>query len=298
MDNVKKKDKDGILLKQKYNKTLGQRMLTFAQRKMASTIEGLQQMSNEKNLTEKYKLFGKGFLPHNRQPLNRVIDKNDLIYIHYPVMSTFENMLTKKRQLESDKGTALPSGILRRFSRWLDIKLPSVYIHQNDMSNKLLRERNADAMTVGSDIYFKTGKFDLRNVRNLGLLGHELTHVAQQNTSDWHNTGLNTASERSESSAIDNEKFIMRNADIVGLRNELISDIGSLPLTTTPTTPSGTDSVTPMFAESTRNINESPGNPLSALNSMVISESEMMRIKNEVYQDLMMRIKVEFERGA
>jgi len=79
-----------------------------------------------------------------------------------------------------DEGRPLPAGILGLVSRWLDIPLPSVQIHSGAFTSRLLSSYHADAMTIGRDIYIKTGKFDLRSASGLALLTHELTHVSQQ----------------------------------------------------------------------------------------------------------------------
>lgn len=56
--------------------------------------------------------------------------------------------------------------------------------------------------------------------------------------------------------------------------------------------------MTPMLAEASRNM-AAPEPMLSALpNPVGLSSHDMERIKTEVYQDLMWRIKTEFERGA
>jgi hypothetical protein len=79
-----------------------------------------------------------------------------------------------------DERRPLDAGILRLVSRWLDIPLPSVQVHSGAFTNRLLSSYHADAMTIGRDIYIKTGKFDLRSASGLALLTHELTHVSQQ----------------------------------------------------------------------------------------------------------------------
>jgi hypothetical protein len=54
----------------------------------------------------------------------------------------------------------------------------------------------------------------------------------------------------------------------------------------------------PMFADESRTTGGSTSDTPAVIGPLILSESEMTRIKDEVYQDLMMRIKVESERGA
>jgi hypothetical protein len=55
-----------------------------------------------------------------------------------------------------------------------------VRIHTDERSAEMAEALNADAFTVGSDIYFGAGKFQPRTRESDRLLAHELTHVAQQ----------------------------------------------------------------------------------------------------------------------
>ena len=52
-------------------------------------------------------------------------------------------------------------------------------IHVDKRADDVARERSADAVTVGKDIYFRSGKFAPQSPAGLGLIAHELTHVAE-----------------------------------------------------------------------------------------------------------------------
>ena len=56
-----------------------------------------------------------------------------------------------------------------------------VRIHTGDYAAGMSKELNAQAFTVGSDIYFNEGKFSEGSSDGKQLLAHELTHVVQQN---------------------------------------------------------------------------------------------------------------------
>jgi hypothetical protein len=56
----------------------------------------------------------------------------------------------------------------------------SVKIHSDDSAAQISRELNAQAFTVGNDIYFNSGKYSPDSEHGKHLLAHELTHVVQQ----------------------------------------------------------------------------------------------------------------------
>jgi LysM repeat protein len=55
-----------------------------------------------------------------------------------------------------------------------------VKIHTGDDAVQMSRELNAQAFTVGSDIYFNSGKYNPSSHSGKHLLAHELTHTVQQ----------------------------------------------------------------------------------------------------------------------
>jgi len=56
-----------------------------------------------------------------------------------------------------------------------------VKIHTGDYAVQLSQELNAQAFTVGNDVYFNSGKYDPDSNSGKHLLAHELTHTIQQN---------------------------------------------------------------------------------------------------------------------
>lgn len=57
-----------------------------------------------------------------------------------------------------------------------------VNIHTDTNSVQMNRELNAQAFTVGKDVYFNEGKYQPQTDEGKHLLAHELTHVVQQNS--------------------------------------------------------------------------------------------------------------------
>src|SRR5262249_48768133 len=58
--------------------------------------------------------------------------------------------------------------------------LSSIRIHADRSSGELAERLQARAFTVGSDIFFAPGQFQPQTQSGMRVLGHELTHAAQQ----------------------------------------------------------------------------------------------------------------------
>jgi len=56
----------------------------------------------------------------------------------------------------------------------------NVRIHTDGQARQMTRQLDADAYTVGRDIFFDAGKYDPTTYQGRRLLSHELTHVVQQ----------------------------------------------------------------------------------------------------------------------
>ncbi len=56
-----------------------------------------------------------------------------------------------------------------------------VKVHTDSQAGKIARDLNAEAFTVGRDIYFGSGRYNPASTEGKRLLVHELTHVIQQN---------------------------------------------------------------------------------------------------------------------
>jgi len=59
-----------------------------------------------------------------------------------------------------------------------------VKIHTGNYAVQMSQELNAQAFTVGNDIYFNSGEYDVSSNKGKHLLAHELTHTMQQGGSD------------------------------------------------------------------------------------------------------------------
>ncbi|WP_022799752.1 eCIS core domain-containing protein [Deinococcus ficus] len=77
-------------------------------------------------------------------------------------------------------GNPLPEAVRRHLEQGLNHDLSRVRIHDDAEADKLAKGVNAVAFTTGTDIYFRSGKFNPNTQSGLELLAHEVTHTVQQ----------------------------------------------------------------------------------------------------------------------
>jgi hypothetical protein len=212
----------------------------------------------------------------------------------------------EKQRPAVTEGMALPSAVSDLFSRWLNIKLPPVFIHRNDVAERILNERRAEAMTIGNHIYFRTGRFEPNTPHGLGLLAHELTHVAQKSAGDGRDGGGQSRRETLESEAVANETLVRQNSRVRGRYAGIHADL-PLPsrsgpaVAAPPAVPAPGAAAAPaggarasMFADTARDLDAAPTAPVET----VLSDAEVDRIKELICEHLMTRVKEDLERGA
>jgi hypothetical protein len=83
-------------------------------------------------------------------------------------------------QQRKDPGHELPDNAREKLENHFGADLSGVRVHTGSESEALNRELNAQAFTVGSDIFMGEGKYQPASPDGQGLLAHELTHVGQQ----------------------------------------------------------------------------------------------------------------------
>ncbi|HWO26269.1 MAG TPA: DUF4157 domain-containing protein [Kofleriaceae bacterium] len=77
-------------------------------------------------------------------------------------------------------GTPLPASALTFFEQRLGHDFSGVRVHADASAQMLAEELNAQAFTVGRDVYFNAGQYAPSTDVGRRLLAHELTHVVQQ----------------------------------------------------------------------------------------------------------------------
>ena len=91
------------------------------------------------------------------------------------------SLVSNKIQSISGSGKNMDSQTNSFMSGSFGADFSQVKIHTDTEASGLNRELNANAFTVGRDIYFNTGMYEPETEKGKHLLAHELTHTIQQN---------------------------------------------------------------------------------------------------------------------
>jgi hypothetical protein len=157
-------------------------------------------------------------------------------------------------------------------------------VFDDGVADSIARRHNADAVTNGDRIAFRLSSYRPDTKVGLALLGHELTHVTNRGratTSDAHRL--------EEHAAISNEREILGQPPRV------------FPIPSVPPTSSnivaGRQSATALTEVRTAAENR----PLDMSHSTapaMLTESQVRDLKQQIYRDIVNRIRVEFERAG
>ena len=77
------------------------------------------------------------------------------------------------------EGRLLPADVRERLRPQAGPGADVMRVHQGEVADTVARDRGADAVTLGRDVFFREGQFRPREPRGFGLLVHEATHVMQ-----------------------------------------------------------------------------------------------------------------------
>jgi hypothetical protein len=85
-------------------------------------------------------------------------------------------------QIDSSRGsgTRLSLATASWMSERMGTDFSDVRVHTDSQAVQISRDLGAQAFTIGKDVYFGAGKYDIGSVEGKRLLAHELTHVVQQ----------------------------------------------------------------------------------------------------------------------
>ncbi len=212
--------------------------------------------------------------------------------------SVQQNEIIGPNTTHTNETNEIKPQIIEKISNFLNLRLPKVFIHRNIQASEYLRKYNAEAMTIGQHIYVRNENSDLTTRHGMALLGHELTHVAQENEQGDQTPGFSqsTSKEVQEKTALRNERLILHHAPL-SFQTSNKNVVEQVQAATVNQTSKG--STGPHFAEESRDISTPLSDPaLTESTRNGLSNGELKQIKEEVYHDILMRIKTEFERGG
>lgn len=92
-----------------------------------------------------------------------------------------DDAVSSKIQSTRGGGQALPETTKTFMQSRFGTDFSNIKIHTGNYAAQLSNQLNAQAFTVGNDIYFNSGKFSPSTSQGKKLIAHELTHTIQQN---------------------------------------------------------------------------------------------------------------------
>jgi hypothetical protein len=157
-----------------------------------------------------------------------------------------------------------PAGLQQFLADRLGLRLPPVRVHVGPVADRLTTLFRADAVSFGNRIVVRHGRYEPQTPTGAALLGHELTHIAAAATRSEPQTPA--AAAREERTALANEHRLLVDAARAAPPVRTAAADRPRPGDPAPGPP--------------------PERPLSA------------RQKDELYRELLDRVRTEFERGS
>lgn len=189
----------------------------------------------------------------------------------------------------ADETLALPDGVRERLRSQVGPAVDRVRVHDDDTAHRLARDRGADAVSVGTDVYFARGRYQPHDSRGFALLAHEAVHVDHATRPDapWRRTGA-SALAAEEASAYAFERAALRSmpADLPHRFAPPPAAAFALP-TATPAMTAPTVQ-RPMRAAADRAVDTAPSG----------SAMDMEAMRQTLMRDLMSQIRADMERGG
>jgi len=97
---------------------------------------------------------------------------------------TVSRSVATRLQSRAGQGSPLPGATRQEMSGAIGADFSAVRIHTDSEAETISQSLNAQAFTLGKDIYFNRGKYAPESQEGKRLLAHELVHVRQQGAAD------------------------------------------------------------------------------------------------------------------
>jgi hypothetical protein len=189
-----------------------------------------------------------------------------------------------------DPAQRLPAGLRDflggRLKRWL----PGVQIHQGLAADELTSALRADAVTFADRIVVRHRRYQPNRPEGVALLGHELFHVAEANAPRQR---LPLAAE--EHAASSHEHRLLHELSTPKSAPPIRAIAEPTVLAVAPRPAALGVSMTPPVRAA---LEERPLPAPSQPTADVMSGRQLAQLKDQVYRDLLQRLRTEFERGS
>ncbi len=184
-------------------------------------------------------------------------------------------------------------------SRLRDVAGPgadAMRVHHDGAADALARTHHADAVTVGTDVYFRDGRYRPDDERGFGLLAHEATHVLALLRPDaaWNRaTGAGARAEEEHALGRERDAVNGRRSPVPPAGFGIGAMAGPAPLAGPTAHPARAAAgpvaaaATPMRADTDRDTTAPAQPPL-----------DLAALRRDLLTDLMRQLRTEFERGG
>ncbi len=195
---------------------------------------------------------------------------------------------------EPDDLARFPSAVVdgerrQQLGRQLNTSLPPVRIHHHHYARQVVRQLNADAVTIGQEVLVPS-PMALQGPQGMALLGHELSHAAQEQQRPRSRAATATEEQLREITAVTHERMLLGSTPSAP---PAASTGGPVPVRQDPTNPS------PAIRTASQGRNLETSTVVAAnTHSTELNATQIQQIQDAVYRDLMLRVREEFERGG
>jgi hypothetical protein len=203
-------------------------------------------------------------------------------------------------------GRPLAPEVQARLRQVVGPGVEALRVHDDEMADATARGHQADAVTVGPDVFFRQSQFQPHEPRGFGLLAHEATHVVallHPGVSWQRATGAGVREEEAtaqahESSAVSAQPApsrtpgmqpIARFSSAIGPASTAARSSASISSVAASMPPPSTPALQPMRAATDRK--SEPASPVAA-------PFDVEEMRRTLMRDLMRQLRTEFERGG
>jgi hypothetical protein len=185
--------------------------------------------------------------------------------------------------------SGLPADVAQRLRTAVGAEVEHLVVHTDDRADTVAREHRADAVTVGHEIHFRTGRFRPAEPAGFALLAHEAWHAtADQRGGTAHRTTHHGAATEERHARAVERQLLSAPAHPAPLapRAAIPSPATAPPIAPAPATPAAR----PMAAAEDRDLAASQGEPPPAL--------DLGALREEFLRDVLRQVRTDLERGA
>jgi hypothetical protein len=173
-------------------------------------------------------------------------------------------------------------------------------VHEGEAADETARTHRADAVTVGSDVYFREDRFDPRDPAGFALLVHEATHVVERFRpgASWRRATPGAAA--AEENLARTREMSVRPGPRPSADRYLLPPAPAAPTPTagpaapTPTAPA----VARHAAPAARPMAAATDRPTAPAAQPQAAAVDVEALRGRIVRDLMRQLRDEFERGG